>query len=159
MNGASRADRFDPKSAKETLNRWIIGEAARTAREVTTAIENYRFNEAANAVYRFVWSIYCDWYIELTKPVLTGPDGAAKAETQAITAFVQDEILKLLHPFMPFLTEELWRLTAEQGAKRQSLLTLAEWPRLEGVDDGRAEAEIGWLVDLVSAVRSVRSEM
>ncbi len=159
MNGAARVANFDPKSAKETLNRWILGEAARAVREVTEAIETYKFNDAANAVYRFVWSIYCDWYIEFAKPVLTGADGAAKTETRATAAFVQDEILKLLHPFMPFLTEELWRLTSEQGAKREGLLTLAPWPRLEGLENEKAEAEIGWLVDLVSAVRSVRSEM
>jgi valyl-tRNA synthetase len=159
MNGVLRAAKFDPKSAKETLNRWILGEAARATKEVTAAIETYKFNNAANAVYRFVWSIYCDWYIELAKPVLTGADGATKFETRATAAFVQDEILKLLHPFMPFLTEELWRLTAAQGAKREGLLALASWPRLEGLEDEKAEAEIGWLVDLVSAVRSVRSEM
>jgi valyl-tRNA synthetase len=159
MNGVLRAAKFDPKSAKETLNRWILGEAARATKEVTAAIETYKFNDAANAVYRFVWSIYCDWYIELAKPVLTGADGAAKSETRATAAFVQDEILKLLHPFMPFLTEELWRLTEAQGEKRKSLLALAIWPRLEGLEDEKAEAEIGWLVDLVSAVRSVRSEM
>jgi valyl-tRNA synthetase len=159
MNGATRAANFDPKSAKETINRWILGEAARAVKEVTAAIETYKFNDAANAVYRFVWSIYCDWYIELAKPVLTGADGAAKTETRATAAFVQDEILKLLHPFMPFLTEELWRLTATQGAKREGLLALASWPRLEGLENEKAEAEIGWLVDLVSAVRSVRSEM
>jgi len=159
MNGVLRAAKFDPKSAKETLNRWILGEAARATKEVTAAIETYKFNDAANAVYRFVWSIYCDWYIELAKPVLTGADGAAKSETRATAAFVQDEILKLLHPFMPFLTEELWRLTEAQGEKRESLLALAIWPRLEGLEDEKAEAEIGWLVDLVSAVRSVRSEM
>ncbi len=159
INGAARAANFDPKSAKETLNRWILDEAARAATEVTAAIETYKFNDAANAVYRFVWSIYCDWYIELAKPVLTGADGAAKTEARATAAFVQDEILKLLHPFMPFLTEELWRLTSEQGAKREGLLTLAPWPRLEGLENEKAEAEIGWLIDLVSAVRSVRSEM
>ena len=159
MNGAARAANFDPKSAKDTLNRWILGEAARAVKEVTAAIETYKFNDAANAVYRFVWSIYCDWYIELAKPVLTGADGAAKSETRATAAFVQDEILKLLHPFMPFLTEELWRLTSEQGSKREGLLALAIWPRLEGLEDEKAEVEIGWLIDLVSAVRSVRSEM
>jgi valyl-tRNA synthetase len=158
MNGAQRV-KFDPKSAKETLNRWILGEAAATAREVTSAIEAYKFNDAANAVYRFVWSVFCDWYVELSKPVLTGPDGAAKNETRATAAFVLDEILKLLHPFMPFLTEELWRVTGETGPKRESLLALSEWPKLEGLENEKAEAEIGWLVDLISAVRSVRSEM
>jgi valyl-tRNA synthetase len=158
MNGAQRV-KFDPKSAKETLNQWILGEAAATAKEVTSAIEAYKFNDAANAVYRFVWSVFCDWYVELTKPVLTGPDNAAKNETRATAAFVLDEILKLLHPFMPFLTEELWRVTGETGPKRETLLALSQWPKLEGLENEKAEAEIGWLVDLISAVRSVRSEM
>ncbi|HXL82769.1 MAG TPA: valine--tRNA ligase, partial [Casimicrobiaceae bacterium] len=158
MNGAARAAGFDPKRAKETLNRWIVGEAERAVREATAAIEAYKFNEAASAAYRFVWSVYCDWYIELAKPALTGLDGAAKAETRATAAFVQDEILKLLHPFMPFITEELWQRTAD-AAGRDTMLVLASWPKLAGLEDEKAEAEIGWLVDLVSAVRSVRSEM
>jgi len=91
--------------------------------------------------------------------VLTGPDGAAKDETRATAAFVLDEILKLLHPFMPFLTEELWGLTGENGPKRENLLALSQWPKLEGLENAKAEAEIGWLVELISAVRSVRSEM
>lgn len=158
MNGAARIA-FDPKSAKETLNQWILSEAATTLKEVTAAIEAYKFNDAASAVYRFVWSVYCDWYVELTKPVLTGPDSPAKDETRATAAFVLDEILKLLHPFMPFITEELWGLTGETGPKRESLLALSEWPKLEGLENTKAETEIGWLVDLVSAVRSVRAEM
>lgn len=185
MNGAARVA-FEPKSAKETLNQWILSEAAATLKEVTAAFETYKFNDAANAVYRFVWSVYCDWYVELTKPVLTGPDSPAKDETRATAAFVLDEILKLLHPFMPFLTEELWGLTASspspldreggkpqtsrshlapspslphKGGERSSLLALSAWPKLEGLENENAEAEIGWLVDLVSAVRSVRSEM
>lgn len=158
MNGAQRVA-FDPKSAKETLNKWILSEAATTLKEVTAAIETYKFNDAANAVYRFVWSVYCDWYVELTKPVLTGPDSPAKFETRATAAFVLDEIFKLLHPFMPFLTEELWGLTGQTGPKRESLLALSAWPKLDGLENETAEAEIGWLVDLVSAVRSVRSEM
>jgi valyl-tRNA synthetase len=159
FNGAVRAANFDPKSARETLNRWILGEAEKAAADVTAAIEAYRFNEAASALYRFVWNVYCDWYLELSKPVLTGADGAAKNETRATVTFVLDEILKLLHPFMPFLTEELWRVTGETGPKRDTMLVLAAWPKLGGLVDGKAEAEIGWLVDLVSAVRSVRSEM
>jgi len=158
MNNVQRIA-FDPKSVKDTLNRWILGEAARTAKDITSAIEGYRFNDAANSIYRFVWSVYCDWYVELSKPVLTGVDGPAKIEARATTAFVQDEILKLLHPFMPFLTEELWRVTGDSGPKRETLLALAEWPRLEGLENEKAETEIGWLVDLISAVRSVRAEM
>ena len=126
MNGCASVAGFDPKSAKETLNRWIAHETAKAAREVTEAIESYRFNDAAAAAYRFVWNIYCDWYLELAKPVLTGPDGAAKRETQAMVAWARDEILKLLHPFMPFVTEELWAVTARRG--RDALLALSPWP-------------------------------
>jgi valyl-tRNA synthetase len=186
MNGAVKPDGFDPTAAKETLNRWIAHETSRATREISEAIEDYRFNDAANAIYRFVWNVYCDWYVELAKPVLTGEEGASKAETRAMTAWARDEILKLLHPFMPFITEELWAVTA----KRDRLLVLAEWPRKPGAltkeqiaamamagpgeppavpvmaaldandfSDPAAEAEIGWVVDLVTAIRSVRSEM
>jgi valyl-tRNA synthetase len=159
MNGCVRVEGFDPRGAKETLNRWIAHETARAAREVTEAVLSYRFNEAAGSVYRFVWNVFCDWYVELAKPYLTGPDGAAKTETRAMTAWALDEILKLLHPFMPFATEELWRVTAETGPKRQGLLALAAWPQHRGLEDEAAEAEIGWVIDVITAVRSVRAEM
>jgi valyl-tRNA synthetase len=155
MNGCATVAKFDPKSAKETLNRWIAHETAKAAAEVTEAIEAYRFNDAAAAVYRFVWNIYCDWYLELAKPLLTGPDGAGKSETQAMVAWARDEILKLLHPFMPFVTEELWAVTG----KHDALLALDKWPTLSGLADEKAEAEIGWVIDLVTAIRSVRAEM
>jgi valyl-tRNA synthetase len=186
MNGCAKPEGFDPLKAKETLNRWIAHETSRATREVTEAIDDYRFNDAANAIYRFVWNVYCDWYLELAKPVLMGEESAAKAETRAMIAWARDEILKLLHPFMPFITEELWAVTAA----RSGLLVLAEWPRkadsvtveqiatmalagpgdpliapvMAALDAGdftdlAAEAEIGWVVDLVTAIRSVRSEM
>src|SRR5205814_6686615 len=134
INGCTRVPGFDPKTATQTLNRWIAHETAKAGREITAAIEAYRFNEAAGAAYRFVWNVFCDWYLELAKPVLSGPDGPAKAETQAITAWTLDEILKLLHPFMPFITEELWRVTAERSGPRDGLLVLASWPRHDGLD-------------------------
>ena len=159
FNGAARVEGFDPKSAKETLNRWIAHETAKAVAEITQAIEAYSFNDAAGAAYRFVWNVYCDWYVELSKPLLTGPDGAAKNETRAMAAWALDEILKLLHPFMPFITEELWAVTAEQGPKRSSLLALGEWSKLEGFADDKAEAEIGWVIELITAIRSIRAEM
>ena len=159
INGCARDPDFTPRDAKETLTRWIAHETAKTGRDITAAIEAYKFNEAAAAAYRFVWNIFCDWYLELAKPVLAGPDGAAKNETRAATAWALDEIFKLLHPFMPFITEELWRVTAEHGAKRDHMLALAAWPQHDGLDDDAAEAEIGWVIDLVTAIRSVRSEM
>ena len=186
MNACARPANFDPAQAKDTLNRWIAHETSRATREVTEAIEAYRFNDAANAIYRFVWNVYCDWYLELAKPVLLGEEGAAKSETRARVAWARDEILKLLHPFMPFISEELWAVTA----KRDGLLALAPWSRnklefsaeqvalmsatgpndpiippvilaLDAGDfsDPAAEAEIGWVVDLVTAIRSVRAEM
>jgi valyl-tRNA synthetase len=187
MNGCAKPDGFDPLKVTETLNRWIAHETSRATREVTEALDDYRFNDAANAIYRFVWNVYCDWYLELAKPVLMGEESPAKAETRAMIAWARDEILKLLHPFMPFITEELWAVTAA----RSGLLVLTEWPRktnavtveqiaamalaapgdpliapvmaaaLDAGDftDPAAEAEIGWVVDLVTAIRSVRSEM
>jgi valyl-tRNA synthetase len=186
MNGCVLPAGFDATQANETLNRWIAHETARATREVTEAIEAYRFNDAAGSIYRFVWNVYCDWYLELAKPVLLGEEGAAKAETRAMVAWARDEILKLLHPFMPFITEELWAVTA----KRDELLTLTPWSRKSAeltpeqmalmsaatptdvvippelfsfvaaeFSDPAAEAEIGWVVDLVTAVRSVRAEM
>src|SRR5215210_1801486 len=186
MNACVLPAGFDPTKANDTLNRWIVHETARATREVSEAIEGYRFNDAAGAIYRFVWNVYCDWYLELAKPVLIGDDGPGKAETRAMVAWARDEILKLLHPFMPFITEELWAVTA----KRDGLLVLTEWPRkanrmtaeqlaaaaMAGPNDPlippvllafdaaeftdtAAEAEIGWVVDLVTAIRSVRAEM
>src|SRR5262249_51195868 len=128
MNECVTVPEFDPSSARATLNRWIGHETARAAREITDAIEGYRFNEAAGSAYRFVWNVFCDWYLELAKPLLQGIDAAVKDETRAMTAWVRDEILKLLHPFTPFVTEELWRVTAEKGPARDSLLALAVWP-------------------------------
>ena len=119
----------------------------------------YRFNDARTALYRFVWNVFCDWYLELAKPLLQGADGPAKTETRAMVAWVRDEILKLLHPFTPFISEELWQVTAEGGPAREGLLALAAWPQHAGLGDRDAEAEIGWVIDLVTAVRSVRSEM
>ncbi len=186
MNDCVQPEGFDPTQAKDTLNRWIVHETVRATREVTEAIEAYRFNDAANAIYRFVWNVYCDWYLELAKPMLTGEEGAAKTETRAMVAWARDEILKLLHPFMPFITEELWEVTG----RRDTLLALSPWSRKADAmtaeqvalmsaanpnepmvppallevappdfTDEAAEAEIGWVVDLVTAIRSVRAEM
>jgi len=159
MNGCATVADFDPKSVKQTLNRWIANETQKASIEITEAIESYRFNEAAGAAYRFVWNIFCDWYLELSKPVLLGDDNGSKDETRAMVAFVRDEILKLLHPFMPFITEELWHVTAAPGTKRASLLTLARWPHHTQLLDHASEGEIGWIIDLVTAIRSVRAEM
>jgi valyl-tRNA synthetase len=157
MNAAVRNDEVWLGDAHLALNRWILTELTRTSRAVTEAVTAYRFNEAAGAAYRFVWNQFCDWYVELSKPVFMGDDEAAKAESRATIAFVLDEIYKLLHPFMPFMTEELWAETAGEGG-RPSLLCHATWPSPD-FEDEEAAADINWLIDLVSGIRSVRSEM
>jgi valyl-tRNA synthetase len=157
MNGMKRDPDFDPASARLTVNRWILTELSRTVAAVTEGITVFRFNDAAGAAYRFVWNLFCDWYLELLKPVYAGADEDAKAESQAVSTYVLDEIYKLLHPFMPFMTEKLWAETAGD-AGRATLLCHADWPDAGFADDDAA-AEINWLVELVSGLRSVRSEM
>jgi len=159
MNGAERQPGFDPATVKETVNRWIAGEVERTVAAVAAGIEAYKFNDAAGAIYDFTWGTFCDWYLELTKPVLDGEDEAAKAETRATTAWALDQILKLLHPFMPFITEELWERRTGALGPGEELLCLATWPAFEDLADKDADAEISWLIALIGEVRSVRSEM
>ncbi|WP_064709134.1 valine--tRNA ligase [Rhizobium bangladeshense] len=158
MNGAKSDPHFVPEAAELTINRWILTELARTERDVTEALEAFRFNDAASALYRFVWNEVCDWYLELLKPVFNGEDEGAKAEAQACSAYILEEIYKLLHPFMPFMTEELWAHTAGEGKERDTLVCHAEWPSPSYADDAAAD-EINWLIDLVSGIRSVRAEM
>jgi valyl-tRNA synthetase len=160
INGCETRASFDPAGATLTVNRWIVAECARAAAEVTANIENLHFNEAAGAIYRFVWDVYCDWYLELIKPLLNGTDEGAKAEARMTAAWTRDQILKLLHPFMPFITEELWARTAEHADPRTSLLIEAPWPDFAALPANEdARAEMRWLIDLVSGVRSVRAEM
>jgi len=158
MNGVAVDPAFEPANAKLTVNRWVLTELARATAAITDGITGYRFNEASAAAYRFVWNLVCDWYVELLKPVFNGEDEAAKAESRACMAYVLDEIYKLLHPIMPFMTEELWAQTAGEGRARDTLLCHAAWPT-PGFEDAEAAAEINWLVDLVTGIRSVRSEM
>ncbi len=155
MNECRPDPQFDPTLARETVNRWILTEAARAAAEVTAALEAFRFNDASDAIYHFVWDSFCDWYLELIKPILAEGDDSAKVETRATGAHVLGIILRLLHPFMPHITEALW---AELREDEDRVLALSRWPVPEFADAGAA-AEINWLVELVSAVRSVRSEM
>ncbi len=160
MNECLREEGFDPAGAKQIINRWIRGETVKTVKIVTKAFETCAYDVAANALYRFVWNVFCDWYLELAKPILNGDDMEAKAETRATAAWALDVCLKLLHPVMPFVTEELWSKLAEFGAPRDSMLISAKWPVFpDAWVDAEAEAEIGWVIDLVSEVRSIRSEM
>ncbi len=155
MNGVAHDPNYDPLASRVTVNRWIAGEAARTEARVRVALDEYKFNEAAAALYQFVWNVFCDWYLELIKPILNGTDEAAKAETRATAAWVMDQILILLHPFMPFVTEELW----QQTGKRSQWLIATDWPSYKGLGDAAADAEMEWVIRFISEVRSVRAEM
>lgn len=157
MNGAALDPEFKPENAKLQVNRWVLTELSNTVAEVTKQIGDYRFNDAAGAIYKFTWNLVCDWYLELLKPVFQGDDEDAKTEARACVAYVLNNIYRLMHPFMPYMTEELWSV-AEAGDAKSGLLCHAEWPTLE-LNDEEAAAEINWLIDLVSGLRSVRSEM
>ena len=160
MNECVREADFDPATVEQTVNRWIRGEALKTTREVTAALDACSFDEAAGALYRFIWNVFCDWYLELAKPILNGEDEVAKAETRSMAAWVLDVSIRLLHPVMPFLTEELWDKLAEFGPKPDGLLISAAWPQLPAAfADAHAEEEIGWLTGLIGEIRAVRSEM
>jgi len=159
MNGCERIDGFDPAGVRHVLNRWIRGEALKVWREVTEALEGAAFDEAASALYRFVWNVFCDWHVELAKPLLAG-EGEAAAETRAMTAWTLELILKLLHPIMPFMTEELWDATADAGPPRDSMLIVAPWPDLPASHaDAAAAAEIGFVIAVIAEGRSVRAEL
>ncbi len=156
MNEAQFGQTLDPKNLTLSVNKWILEELYKCTTSVTSAIEDYRFNDAASAVYRFIWDILCDWYLELSKPILGGDDEAAKAETQLTLGWVLEASYTALHPFMPFLTEALW----EQTADREDFLMQQSWPGLESSfeDEGAAE-ELGWVLRLVSEIRSVRADV
>ncbi|MBB3265258.1 valyl-tRNA synthetase [Azospirillum sp. OGB3] len=157
MNGVAPVPGFKPVGLSQTVNRWIVGALAEAAKKVGESIEAYKFNEAANTAYAFTWGTFCDWYLEFTKPILNGADEAAIAETRATTAWVLDEILHMLHPLMPFITEELWEQLSDDRANR---LISAHWPE-HGAEliDPAARDEMDWVVRAISSVRSMRSEM
>jgi valyl-tRNA synthetase len=145
----------DPEQA---VNKWIIGETAKVREEIDAALENYRFNDAANAAYAFVWGKVCDWYVELSKPLLQDDARVGVAEeTRATMAWVLDQCMILLHPIMPFITEELWA----QTGTREKLLVHADWPDYTAADlvDADADREINWVIGLIEAIRSARAQM
>ena len=139
------------------VNRWIIGETARVREEVDAALDSYRFNDAANALYAFVWGKVCDWYVELSKPLLQGDDAKAQVETRATMRWVLDQCLILLHPIMPFITEELWNLTGT----RAKMLVHADWPTYAAADlvDADADREMNWVISVIENTRSARAQM
>jgi valyl-tRNA synthetase len=142
--------------ATQTLNKWIIGETGKVREEVDAALESYRFNDAANALYAFTWGKVCDWYLEFSKPILQGEDAAAKAETEQTLRWVLDQCLILLHPIMPFITEDLWGL-ADSRAK---MLVHADWPTYTAAElvDADADREMNWVIDLIDNTRSARAQ-
>jgi len=156
MHDATGGDGTVPRP-EATVNRWIIGETARVREEVDAALTAYRFNDAALALYQFVWNVVCDWYVEFSKPLLMDGTEAERLETRATMAWVIDQCLILLHPIMPFITEELWgRL-----GSRSKMLVHADWPDYTATDlvDDAAEAELRWVISLIEGVRSVRAQM
>ncbi len=159
LKGCAPVTGFDPLSCQQTVNKWVVGEVAKASALVTSAIEAYRFNEAADAAYKFSRGQYCDWYVELIQPVFDSGDDEAINETKACAAWAFDQILKMLHPFMPFITEELWAQTAGE-TPREGFLMAAPWPDMDdNYINTQAETDIAWLIDLISEVRSVRTEM
>ena len=148
-NGIGGSTTLEPPAATHPVNKWIIGEAIKAIQSVDLALGEYRFDAAANAIYQFVWSQFCDWYLELIK-------GSIDAETKAVAGWVLDQILVVLHPFMPFITEELWHALAP----RDHDLIVAHWPMADArAIDPAAAQEIDWLIRLVSEVRSSRTEL
>jgi valyl-tRNA synthetase len=153
INGCFSSRQFDPMSCADPLNRGIIRKTARATREVTEAIETYRFNDAADAAYRLVWDEFCDWYVEFAKQKMTSGDHSVQQETRATTQWVLDQLLKLLHPFMPFITEELWGSISDRAGP----LTLAAWPSLTQFEELSDEVEIDFAFDFIKEVRSARA--
>jgi valyl-tRNA synthetase len=157
MRGCVPVAGFDPAACQVMVNRWLVGKVVAAGRGASAAIEAFRFNEAAGVLYQFTWGTFCDWYLEFAKPILDGSDAAAGAETRATAAWALDQILHMLHPIMPFITEELYQALAD---RRGEQLILRPWPDLsETLVDATASAEIDWVVRLITLVRSIRAEM
>ena len=143
-------------AAKETVNRWIVGETVKTLNEVNIAFDQFRFNDAAQALYSFVWGTVCDWYVELSKPLLNSDDSKIKSETRQTMGWVIDHCLILLHPIMPFITEELW----ETLSKRNEMLVHCDWPEYDSaLIDHAADLEMNWVVNLIESIRSARAQL
>ena len=143
-------------AAKETVNRWIVGETVKTLNEVNIAFDQFRFNDAAQALYSFVWGTVCDWFVELSKPLLNSDDSKIQNETRQTMGWVIDHCLILLHPIMPFITEELW----ETLSKRNEMLVHFDWPEYDSeLIDHAAGLEMNWVVNLIESIRSARAQL
>jgi len=159
MNECGAPGEIDFAKIESPVNRWILSELTQCAADVTKGIEDYKFNEAAGALYKFIWNTLCDWYLELIKPLLAGMDDSAKQETRMVCGYVLDESLKLLHPFMPFVTEELWDRRAEGRAAEKGFLMHQSWPSTEVFVDEAAAQEINWVIDMITELRSLRNDL
>jgi len=156
VNGCLPDPAFDPSRCRQQVNRWAVGRIAALAGRVDQALAEFKFNEAAHALYHGVWGEFCDWYLEFAKPIIAGTDAGAAAETRAAVAWALGQLLHLLHPFMPFITEELW----QQVLEGKTPLIVAPWPSYDAkLTDRAATAELDWIVQLVSEIRAVRAEM
>ncbi|MDA9021862.1 valine--tRNA ligase [Alphaproteobacteria bacterium] len=155
MNGCTGSAAIDLSNVKEPINKWIVSEYSDAIEKTTKAIELYRFNEAADALYHFIWNSYCNWYVELIKPSLNDDDADAAAETRATASTILEGTLRLLHPFMPFLTEELNR----EIFASDDLLIAASWPEPVTADEGSAVIELRFLIQLITEIRYIRAEM
>jgi valyl-tRNA synthetase len=157
MNGCTLVADFAPEDCRLTVNRWITSAAAQCAKDVTAALDSYRFDEAANRLYHFVWGTFCDWYLEFTKPILQTADAAGGAETRTTTTWILGRVLHLLHPIMPFVTEEIWE---QLGGAAAGMLISAPWPDFAAdTFDREAAEEMEWVVQAISAIRALRAEM
>nr|WP_321441208.1 valine--tRNA ligase [uncultured Hyphomonas sp.] len=159
MNECGAPGEINFDEIESPVNRWILGELMQCVADVTKGIEDYRFDEGAGAVYRFVWNTFCDWYLELIKPLLGGMDDAAKSETRKVCGYVLDETLKLLHPFMPFVTEELWDRRAPGRVQDKGFLMGQDWPVFTGFHDETATEEVDWVIDMITELRSLRNDL
>lgn len=157
MNGCKPDPEFHPKQAKQTVNRWIIGETSRTLEALDQALESYRFNSAANSLYAFVWHKVCDWYVEFSKPLLQSESESVARETRGTMAWVIDQCLVMLHPIMPFITEELWGSVCQ----RDGMLVCHDWPSYTAQDllEDDADREMNWVISLIEGIRSARAQM
>ena len=156
MHNCEMKSGFDPHNCKHPVNKWIVSKLSTVTSVISGGIESYKFNEAANHAYQFTWGTFCDWYIELSKPIFFGEDETEKEETRSTAAWVLDHLITILHPFMPFITEELWQQT---GPKKEKMLILSSWPEPLDLYDELAEHEVDWVLRLITEVRSMRAEL
>ena len=155
MNNCAIAPDFSPQDVKLPLNAWIITKLSKAEQEISTALDSYSFNDATQAVYHFTWGMFCDWYLEMAKPIFYGDNEDDKQETRSTMAFVFEKVLALLHPFMPFITEELW----DKTGTRSQMLMASEWPNIKPFEKEVETQQVDWAINMVSAIRSVRAEM